>query len=160
MDHPDLIAAERTFRHLELGRCPTNVIAARTIAADWATHTAPHGVAQRLGALSIGHLPDDVQDEILTYPEAVSLMALFADGTWLHELLRTTRGYHDIRAAIAERIATVIPEHPGHVTAMVMREIRPAIARYFHTHGAYRRYYDHPGNPAIPVWHHDVELTI
>ena len=160
VDHPELIHAERTFRRHALGRCATNVIAARTIAADWALHTDPGCVARRRETLRLHHVPDDIEAEVVSYPEAVALMTVFADSTWLQDLLHTTRAHDTIRAAVTERIAAVIPEHPDHAAAVVMRELRPAIARYFHTHGAYRRYSHYPDNPAIPVWHHDVEITI
>lgn len=157
---PALLAAERRFQQYELGRCATNVITARQIAADWALHTDPKILIRRRTNLHIAHLREDLQGEILTYPEAVGLMDLFADGTWLRTILEDTRAFMDIQAVVDERLTGVIPEHRHHATSLVMRALKPVIARYFHTHGPYRRYNDCPTNPPIPVWHHDLVLNL
>lgn len=160
VDHPDIVAAERVFRSQRLGQCPTNVIVAQKIASDWAGHTDPRIVAERRPELQITHLPDAIQDAIVTYPEAVAFMVVFADSSWLSEVLHQTRAYKDIRAVVDEHVRDALPEHPDRAAAMVMREIKPAIARHFHTRGPYRRYHDYPDNPAIPIWHHDVDFAL
>lgn len=160
VDHPDLIRAEGDFRQHHFGRCPTNVAAVTAITADWALHTNPGTVARRVDALPIGHLPDDLRATISTYPESVALMSLFDDSTWLHHTLQNTRSYNDIHRSVLDKVGAVIDEHPEHIAARVMREIKPAIARYFYTEGVYHRYRDYPENDPIPVWHHDVDITI
>ena len=160
VDHPDIVAAERVFRDQHLGQCPTNVIVAQKIASDWAGHTDPRIVAERRPELRTTHLPEAIQDAIVTYPEAVALMVVFADSSWLNEVLHHTHAYDDIRAAVDEHVRDALPERPNRAAAMVMRELKPAIARHFHTRGPYRRYHNYPDNPAIPIWHHDVEFTL
>ncbi|MFF0710974.1 MULTISPECIES: hypothetical protein [Gordonia] len=160
IDHPDLITAEQNFESHHLGHCPTNVLAAQEIASDWGRHIDPRIVACRRQALPIGHLPDRIQDAIITFPEAVAIMMVFANSAWLDRILQETSAHADIRAAVDQRIRNALPERPERAVAMVMRKIKPAIAHYFHTQGPYRRYHDYPANRAIPIWHHDVDFAL
>ncbi|MFM9378080.1 hypothetical protein [Gordonia sp. VNK21] len=161
VDLPALITAEQHFRHQRLGLCPTNVIAARSVAARWALGAAPAIVAERRAQLPhITVLPEDIQTEIVTYPEAVGVMAIFADGAWLRDILAQTHAYAAILEAVTNKIQDFIPQHTEHPAALIMKELKPVIARYFHTHGPYRHYNDYEQNPPLPVWHHDIDLTL
>lgn len=160
VDHPDMIRAERNYRSAMLGTCPTNVHIARRIAADWASHCDPKVVERRRRALTRRQLPDQLIDEIHSYPEAVTIMTLFADSSWITDILVAPHSYTDIRDAVTQRLRRKIPEHPDHIAALVMHELRPAIARYYYRHGPYRHHAERGKPIEIPIWHHDIEFDI
>lgn len=160
IDLPEITAAERTFRARNLGHCPTNAIAARRITTHWALRTEPRVVAERRTLTRRNACPESILIEALSYPEAVGLMGLFADGGWLREILDNTRRFSDIQEHVVEQVKQSIPESQCHVATLVMTELKPVIARYFYTSGPYRDYGSYPENPPLPVWHHDINLFL